>query len=130
MAGRKLSTITELIGYDLPLTNLAPGGTLSLTLYWQAKAEMENNYTVFVQLLNSNQQVVAQQDFQPQSGGASTTTWLPGEILTDPYTLYLPSDLSPGEYRVITGVYDPLTGQRMPASTGEDFAELGTVTIP
>lgn len=120
----------ELIGYDLPLTNLAPGGTLSLTLYWQAKAEMESNYTVFVQLLNSNQQVVAQQDLQPQSGAAPTTTWLPGEILTDPYTLSLPSDLSTGEYRIITGMYDSLTGQRMPVSTGEDFVELGTVTIP
>jgi hypothetical protein len=90
---------------------------------------MESNYTVFVQLLNSDWQVVAQEDLQPQAGAAPTTTWLPGEILTDPHTLPLPGQLPAGDYRLITGMYEPATGRRMSISTGGDFVDLGTVTI-
>jgi hypothetical protein len=90
---------------------------------------MDIDYTVFVQLLNSDWQVVAQEDLQPQAGAAPTTTWLPGEVLADPHTLSLPEDLPSGEYRLITGMYDPVTGTRLPVSTGSDFVDMGTVTI-
>jgi hypothetical protein len=119
----------RLLGYDLPVDTLAPGDHLSLTLYWQAVAELEINYTVFVQLLDEAGHVVAQVDLQPQAGAAPTTTWLPGEILTDAYTLDLPAGLSPGSYRLITGLYNAATGERLAASTGAGFVELGQVAV-
>lgn len=121
--------LIKLIGFDLTSSELAPGDKLPLSLYWQAEDEMGINYTVFVQLLNGDWQVVAQEDTQPQAGGAPTTTWLAGEILTDPHTLSLPLDLPPGDYRLIMGMYDPITGSRMPVSTGGDFVDLETVII-
>ncbi len=121
-------TVIKLIGYDLPATPVKPGQALPVTLYWQAEAEMGVNYTVFVQLLNSTGQVVAQVDLPPQGGAAPTTTWLPGEILTDPYSLALPN-LPPGGYRLITGLYHAATGERLPATSGGDFVELGQVTV-
>jgi hypothetical protein len=121
--------LIELIGFDLTTSELAPGGKLPVTLYWQAEGEMEVNYTVFVQLVNSDWQVVAQEDLQPQAGAAPTTTWLPGEILTDRHTLLLPGQLPAGEYRLISGMYEPATGKRMSVSTGGDFVDLGMVTI-
>jgi hypothetical protein len=121
--------LLRLLGYDLPVDTLAPGNQLSLTLHWQAIAEMEINYTVFVQLLDDAGQVVAQVDLQPQAGAAPTTTWLPGEILTDSYTLNLPADLAAGRYRLITGLYDAATGERLAASAGANFVELGQVTV-
>ncbi len=119
----------KLIGYDLRAANAAPGESISLTLYWQAEAEMALNYTVYVQLLNSTGQVVAQVDLQPQAGTAPTTTWLPGEILTDSYTLFLSNELPSGHYRLITGLYDAATGQRLPLSAGGDSLELPGITI-
>jgi 4-amino-4-deoxy-L-arabinose transferase-like glycosyltransferase len=119
----------KLIGYDLPAANFAPGDTLPVTLYWQAETEMDVNYTVFVQLLNHAGQVVSQQDLQPLAGAAPTTTWLPGEILTDPYDLTLPADLPPGDYRLITGLYHAATGERLPVSSGGDFVELQQVAV-
>jgi hypothetical protein len=122
-------TLLKLIGYQSSPAALAPGATLPVTLYWQAEAEMDVNYTVFVQLLNRDWSVVAQQDVPPMSGDAPTSTWLPGEILADAYRLALPADLPPGDYRLIAGMYDPATGQRLPTQAGGDFVDLGTVTI-
>jgi hypothetical protein len=118
-----------LIGYDLPSTDLAPGDVLPLTLYWQAEDEMEINYTVFVQLLDDDWHVVAQEDLQPQAGAAPTTTWLPGEILADPHQMSLPNDLPTGAYQLITGMYDPISGERMSISAGGDYVDLGLVTV-
>jgi 4-amino-4-deoxy-L-arabinose transferase-like glycosyltransferase len=118
----------KLIGYDLPAASLAPGEPLSITLYWQGVAEIDINYTVFVQLLNQAGQVVAQQDQQPQAGAAPTTTWLPGEILIDSYTLPVP-ELATDHYQLIAGLYNPATGERLPLSSGGDFVELQPITV-
>jgi hypothetical protein len=123
------ATQLKLIGYNLPATSLSPGDALSVTLFWQAVAEMKTDYTVFVQLLNGAGQVVAQVDALPLAGTAPTNTWLPGEILTDPYTLILPSDLPAGEYRLVTGLYNAVTGQRLPIAGGENFVELPQITV-
>jgi hypothetical protein len=121
----------KLIGVDVPAS--PSDGNLPVTLYWQADAEMDQDYTVFVQLLNSASQVVSQVDLQPLANAAPTTTWLPGEILTDPYTLQLPPDLPSGKYRLIAGMYNAATGQRLsvstPMSIGGDFVELPGVTV-
>jgi 4-amino-4-deoxy-L-arabinose transferase-like glycosyltransferase len=117
----------KIIGADVPAG--PSNDTLPVTLYWQARAEVDQDYTVFVQLLNSAGQVVSQVDMQPLEGAAPTTTWLPGEILTDPYTLQLPPNLPPGEYRLITGMYYAPTGQRLSVSTSGDFVELPGVTV-
>jgi hypothetical protein len=90
---------------------------------------MDTAYTVFVQLLNPAGQVVAQVDQQPLAGTAPTTTWLPGEIITDPYTLALSAEVSPGVYRLIAGMYNAATGQRLPVAGGGNFVELTQVTV-
>jgi hypothetical protein len=121
--------LLTLLGYELVHTRFEPGQTLPVSLYWQAEAEIAVNYTVFVQLLDQQGQVAAQIDRQPQAGAAPTTTWLPGEILTDPYAITLPADLPPGSYRLITGLYDAATGERLLAASGNDFVELGNITV-
>jgi hypothetical protein len=119
----------KLIGYNLATTSLSPGDTLSVTLFWQAVAEMRTDYTIFVQLLNSSGQVAAQIDAPPLAGAAPTTTWLPGEILTDPYTLSLPADLPTGDYHLITGLYNAATAERLPIAGGDNFVVLSQITV-
>jgi hypothetical protein len=123
--------MAKLIGYDGPSGQLTAGSQLAVTLYWQALADMAADYTVFVQLLSGDWQVVAQRDMQPQAGRASTTTWLPGEVVADAYSLQLPEKLPAGAYRLIAGMYDAATGQRLPTSdpAGQDRIELTMVTI-
>jgi len=92
-------------------------------------------YTGFVQLLDPNNRVLAQEDHIPQRGAAPTTSWLPGEYVVDQYTLTLPESLPPGPYRLIAGLYDVRTMQRVPVIDAQgqpigDHVLLQTFTTP
>lgn len=113
----------QLLGHRNLPSALQPGTTLQPELVWQALAPIETDYTLFLQVLDAANRVVAQQDVVPLAGAAPTTTWTPGEVLPDTYNLSLPPDLPPGEYRLIVGWYDPQTGQRVP-TPGGDFVVL------
>jgi uncharacterized membrane protein len=114
----------RLLGYDLTPDSQSP--IPNLTLYWQAQTHLDTSYTVFAQLLDPAGRVRAQVDTVPQGGGYPTIWWLLGEVVADTLTLELPPD-APRDltYRLIVGLYDPATGDRLPVSgTGTDFIEL------
>ncbi len=106
----------RLLGYDLIPDEATPGGTITLTLYWEALGTMEANYPVFTHLLTPDGRLAAGHDSPPLNGDAPTTSWLAGEFLTDRYQLPVPPDAAPGEYPVEVGMYDPTTGQRLPVT--------------
>jgi hypothetical protein len=87
---------------------------LDVTVYWRTAAPVEEDYTVFVQVLSSDERIVAQADSQPLHGYLPTSEWATGEIIPDRHNLSLPDDLRPGQYRVITGMYLLDTLQRLP----------------
>ncbi|NJN94694.1 MAG: hypothetical protein HC875_11670 [Anaerolineales bacterium] len=89
----------QLVGLDLPQSTATAGGSLPLTLYWQALAPLDRNWTVFVHLLDDNEQIISQQDQIPGAGQFPTTSWLTGEYLLDSYNLPIPADIPPGTYR-------------------------------
>jgi hypothetical protein len=104
---------------------------LLLALRWESLRPMQNNYQVFVHLLNANNDKLAQRDGQPVQWLRPTSTWQPGEKIIDRYGMILPADLPTGTYTIAVGLYDPVTGQRLPISAGpRDYAiELGPVVV-
>jgi len=102
----------RLTGYQLsqPATG---GGQLHLTLFWQAEAPIELDFTVFVQLVDRNNAILAQGDSKPQRGFYPTPSWQPGEQIVDAYTLSLPGDIPPGSYDIILGFYEADNGARL-----------------
>jgi len=101
----------RLLGYDLHTEEQA----LTVNLYWQALAELDEDYTVFVHLLDAAGQIVAQVDAGPRGGTYPTSWWLPGEIIRDAYTLHAP----PGDYTLRVGFYLQATGAHLQVA-GED----------
>ena len=124
----------KLLGYDLPNTKLAPGENLEFTLYWQALEPIDQSYTVFTHLLNDNQ-LLAQQDNLPVVGTHPTDWWMPGEIVTDSYSILLPEDIqSQDSASLVVGLYSLASGERVPVnnscvSAAEDFVMLSTIEI-
>jgi len=84
---------------------LRPGDTLRLTLEWEAAQPVQETYKVFVHVLGAHGLPIAQQDNEPVNGTYPTSRWRPGERVSDPYAIRLPSDLAPGEYQVEVGMY-------------------------
>jgi hypothetical protein len=120
----------QLTGYDVAPSTPAPGDDLTLTLFWASAAPLPASYTVFVHLVDDQNEIVAQSDSIPRGGHYPTTAWTAGEQFADDYTLSLPEDLTPGSYRLLVGLYDPQTSARLPLINGPDHVELGGIEVP
>lgn len=91
-----------------------PGGTLALTLHWQALAKMGIPYRVFVHLTRADGSILLQQDTEPRNGAYPTTQWQVNEQVRDSYTFLMPADTPPGSYWIKAGMYTTDTDQRLP----------------
>jgi hypothetical protein len=117
----------ELLGYDIRNWQQAASGkqyyvegkpqALAITLYWQANKPVNEDYTVFVQLLDSKGHLVTQHDGQPLYGYLPTDDWSPGDVIPDAHQLALPSELPSGWYQLIAGMYILETMARLPVHT-------------
>ncbi|MFN8464648.1 MAG: hypothetical protein U0X20_03820 [Caldilineaceae bacterium] len=108
-----------------------PGDAVLLTLLWQDLAAVDENYQVFVHLLDEQGNKIEQADGQPVQWLRPTSTWQPGEKIADHYGLLLPATLPSGEYSIAVGLYHPVTGQRLPVSAGpSSYAiDLGPILV-
>ena len=108
------------------LTALDPAQPLTASFLWHPQTSTDQSYKVFVQLLNSEQRVVAQSDRLPHNGDEPrpTTSWVANEYILDTHQLTLPADLDPtAEYTLIVGLYNEATGKRLSA-LASDFVPI------
>ncbi|HSD83312.1 MAG TPA: 6-pyruvoyl-tetrahydropterin synthase-related protein [Anaerolineae bacterium] len=103
----------ELLGYDLPVTEVASGQLLPLTLYWHATAPVPHNYQVFVHLTNPATTLWGQSD-KLNPGNFPSTRWPLDKFVWDDHRLPVLPGTPPGEYRLSVGLYDLGSGQRAP----------------
>jgi hypothetical protein len=93
---------------------LQPDKPVCLGINWSTLKTPAADYTVYVHIVNSSGQVVAQNDMQPQSGFAPTSQWQPGTEITDRHGVILPADLPAGEYAIRVGLYRTDDQSRVP----------------
>lgn len=122
-----------LTGYHLNQPSIA-GHSIHLTLFWRVEAAIEVDFTVFVQLVDADNNIIAQADGKPQQGFYRTVHWQPGESITDSYTLSLPNDTPAGSYEILIGFYEAGSGTRLQIldQRGEyanDFVRLPDIEI-
>jgi hypothetical protein len=118
-----------LIGSDAP-EGAHPGDAVPLRLYWRAVSLLNQNYTVFVHLLDSAGKLIAQADSQPRSGAYPTSAWVAGDVIPDDHMLNLPAHLAPGDYVIRVGLYLAPNGPRLPLkSPAGDAFTLGVLRV-
>jgi hypothetical protein len=123
----------ELVGHALPEGPWRPGDIVPLTLFWTGRAPLDQDYQVFVHLLDGNGQLVAQTDSAPAGGMRPTGSWAEGEQIADRHGLLLPAGLPPGKYELRAGMYLP-AGDRLPVQDAAgnplgDSLSLGQLEI-
>jgi hypothetical protein len=110
----------SLLGSELEQTTVRPGDTLTLRLYWLARAAPARDYTIFLHLIKPDDSgKVAQDDSQPGFGYNPTGRWDPGEIVVDEHQVSIDPSVSPGTYRVVAGLYSPDMLQNLPVTTDD-----------
>jgi hypothetical protein len=121
----RLGDRRRFLGYDRRLTAVAPGNRVPIVLYWQAVEASEDDLSIFLHLMGPNGELIWQDDGAAAHGTRPTWSWEAGEVIVDPHTLLLPQDLPEGDYRLVAGLYDWQTGERLSATTpsGEELAD-------
>jgi hypothetical protein len=102
---------------------------LGVMLWWEALAPLGGDYTVFVHLVDEEEQLLTTGDGPPLEGGFPTRLWRPGDSVADEHIVPLPPDLPPGVYTVWVGWYDPTTGARLSATQGGERLSQDAVTV-
>ncbi len=135
--GVKVNQGTASFGKRIKLTyptveaQLKPGDVLALPLTWQALAELDEDYKVFVHLGLPDRPPLVQEDSRPRNNLAPTATWAAGDTVVDRHALLLPETVPPGRYQVRVGLYRASDGVRLPivGTDGQDALMLGRVEV-
>ncbi|HAJ34839.1 MAG TPA: hypothetical protein DCL15_03975 [Chloroflexi bacterium] len=95
----------QLIGYDLPRTEIAPGEALPLMLYLHAPITPTTDYAVRITLTDGSG-VVAEEQETPGGAAWPPSAWRAGEMLRTPAPLRVAPTLASGNYRLQAAVMD------------------------
>ena len=119
-------------GYAVGEGPFVPGDVVPVTLFWEADAP-PGRYKVFLHLMDSAGNLVAQNDAEPRGNLSPTFIWSVGERVTDRHGVYLPPHFPPGTYRLRVGMYRMDTGERLPllldGVEAGDALELGEEVV-
>jgi hypothetical protein len=123
------------LGHDMRSTEVAPGDRVPVVLYWNAAGPDPGNLSIFFHLLAPDGSLIWQEDGGAAHGARPVHSWVEGETIVDPHTIILPHDLSPGDYRLVAGLYNWQTGERLPvtarggAQMSADHVEVATLHV-
>lgn len=109
---------------------LVPAGAeLNVSLVWQAVDRLADNDTVFVHVLDTDGQLVAQHDSVPAHGTRPMDTWRVGERILDEHGMLIPQAVETIEAALVVGLYDSETGQRRRFESGAEQLTLARLAI-
>jgi mannosyltransferase len=109
---------------DSPMV-VEAGEAIPLTLVWYVERPPAKSYTVFTHIVGSDGVLWGQWDNQPVRGTYPTTEWTANETVFDQYLIPTNGDAPPGEYQLLVGLYDNMSGDRLPVVNdhGETIAD-------
>lgn len=118
-------------GLTLTGYHLDPGLNKPVLLQWLTTQPQETDYTIFLHLLDSRGNLVAQHDGYPNwFFPRPTSQWPVNQPLMDRQPLQLPPDLPTGRYTLHLGLYDLTTLERLNLLAGGNSYSLGELELP
>jgi hypothetical protein len=130
--GKRTDTVifgdfAQFIGYDLGTLNWVAGERIIVTLYWRPtnQAPPQQDYSIYIHLLTPEGDKIAQWDGVPLQNAYPTRFWRPGESLLDYWILRMPKDVTQGPAHLRIGIYDPVTGDRLPVTVNGEVVGDG-----
>ncbi len=105
--------------YNLNKSEIKPGETFEVVLYWKTEREIKKDYTVTVQLMDDGNTIRGQHDGPPAGGVAPTSTWPVVSEIEDKHSLTVKEDAPSGHYRLMVGMYDKADGRLLEVVDGE-----------
>jgi hypothetical protein len=100
----RLADLFTLDSAELARASYSPGDSLDLVLRWLPAQETDALYVVFVHLIASDGDLVAQRDEQPR---VPTSAWVANQVTVDSHLLSIPRGAEPGVVQVRVGMYPP-----------------------
>jgi len=108
---------------------LVAGQTVRLTLYWDSLADVQDEYAVFVHILDAGGRVIGQHDSLPANGYRATSWWGPDWLVRDHHYLTVDPAAAPGPARLVVGMYSPYTSRRLTTEDGHSEIVLAEMII-
>jgi hypothetical protein len=119
--------------YALEQDSVRSGGTVGLTVEWEAVGPIPVDWRQVTFLRDASGQVVDQSERSLGGGSGGTSTWAPGRWVFRSSGLSIPPKTPPGEYTLGVGLYDSKAKQMARvtagAGTGSEEVRLGTLRI-
>lgn len=118
-----------LVGYETPDRRYQPGAEVPITLFWQPIAQSEQDYSLYLHLLDGQGQEIGKVDTFPGGGRLRTSTWRPGAIYADRYRVQIKDGVS-GSFalRMLVGWWHyPTQVTLLP--TAESGLDIGSVVL-
>ncbi len=103
------------------------GETLGIRTFWSVEQPFEQDFFIFVHVLDAADTRVTQRDTPPWQGRFPTSSWRAGTLVVDVNDVALPAGLAPGEYTIAIGMFDLASGAQPPMSY--DGQMLGRVPV-
>lgn len=111
LADTSFDSKLALHGFGVDQTALTPGETVTLSLLWRGLAEMDEDYTVFVHVVDENGRLLTQQDLRLEP---STSSWPPKQLGRTQHILTIPAETETTSVNLIVGVYQWPSLNRLP----------------
>lgn len=121
----------EYLGHDVTGLVWYRGDKAFISLYWRPTEEAPppKDYSVFIHLLDGEDNLIAGWDGEPLMGAYHTRYWRPGETLLDWWEVPIPADIPTGPVELRIGLYDPLSGERLPVTVdGQPAGDALTIS--
>jgi 4-amino-4-deoxy-L-arabinose transferase-like glycosyltransferase len=99
----------RLVGYEYSARQISSGGSLDVTLYWEALPALAADYIIRVRLLGENGEIYGRANTFVEAGQYDGIDWRSGELIRDVHTLQLDPTIPPGSYLIYVALIDSMT---------------------